>query len=666
MAPTKRSSKAGSGASGEETKPSQEPLEGPAQPAEGESSDVKRIVGEGLSHAMATASAGVTRHAEKARHPLAPPTKETFDELAERAAKAEPRRGSVTQPPPAWEPDEVTLTFATVTERSGETHELNEQMLLATILIAVENNRRGILHRVAAGFEEEIDAVANLFWPFLLVHAGPEGRTAIFDGTCVWRRTLRYTRMPPMVGIQPLLDRTRSPEDYLSRMKALAPHFVRDAGAEVLTVEGFLPLDPPLLFDVLTQSRYRGDPQAPHAGFLPARHDVVWYREEVDQMRSWLERFEQDIRSLGDIRAKIDQISKASIAHLEDEYRKLQLEAKTREQAAAEEAYVEIDRVHEADRSELKRQLEAIRRAHGVVAHGESMVATSEALAFRATHRRADPAPHQARGREAQGAVHAAHRQMAESRREIEAVHERQRAAQEAAISRVAEVERSSAKKLAERELFRDEYAATAAELLQSIDGQMAARSTQRNLITGYFLPLASLSEVRVVWFPLWMATLRSAKGGVRQIVFPPMQVRSTVGLGGALKRLFGGIVLPLEPRTAQFDKVLRPTMEEALVRDPWLTAATQELTRAADVLVDPDLLSRLQAGLGELRRDGWITAKQETEYYRVYADRARHLLATGQAAAGLVPRGAQSEAFEGASGNRSAPSAGPDRDGAD
>ena len=241
---------------------------------------------------------------------LAPPTKESFDALAKRVAKSEPRRGSVVQPPPAWQPDEVTLGFAMVADKSGGTHELPEPTLLATILIAAENDRRAILHRFAGGFDEEIDAVANLFWPFLVVHDGPKSAAAIFDGTGVWRRTFRYTLLPSVDGVRPLLDATLAPAPYLAQMRNLTPYFSRVPGAAVLTVEGFLPLDPPLLFDVLSQSQFRADPQSAHAGFLPARHHVEWYDSVVQEMRKWLVRFETDLRTLSDVRTRIDAIVK--------------------------------------------------------------------------------------------------------------------------------------------------------------------------------------------------------------------------------------------------------------------------------------------------------------------------------------------------------------------
>ncbi len=575
---------------------------------------------------------------------LAPTPKESFDELAKKVARAEPRRGSVMQPPPAWTPDEVTLGFAMVSDGTGAVHELPEPELLATILIAAESDRRSIRNRVASSFEEEIDAVANLYWPFLVVHrGGPQAEAAIFDGTGVWKRTFRYTVRPSLEGIKPLLDRGLSSVDLLAKIRDVTPTFGRELGADVLTVEGFLPLDPPLLFDVLSQSSFQSDPQSPHAGFLPARHKVEWYDEILGQMARWLDRFEADLQALGEMRGQLDARVQEARQKVDEEYRAREETARQQTQQAVDRVEEELARLRQEHDTEIRRCLETIRKAQAVVAHSETSVSTAEALSLRATHRRTDPAPHQARSRQAQTAIRDANRQIAEARREVEKLHERQQKDQEATISKVAQVERQGAQALAALELFRDDFHAAAFDLLQSIDGQIAARSSQRNLLAGYFLPLPALETVRVVWFPLWMATLRGPRG-VRQIVFPPMQVRTAKGLASALKRLLGGIVLPLEPRTAQFDKVLRPTMEEALSRDPWLSAATQELTRAADVLVDPDVLVRLQEGLGELSRQGWISRKQQEDFLRAYTERAQRRAASGTTVHAPVPAGVSVE----------------------
>jgi len=549
---------------------------------------------------------------------------ESFEQLGRQLSKANPRRGSVTQPPPAWQPDEVTLGFAVTTDEAGSLREFPEPTVLATILVAVENDRRSLLHGLAGLGDEEIEAVANLYWPLIVLAGRTEPQVAIFDGTGVWKRSFRYTRLPNLEQVPSLLASDLGPAEYLDRLRKLAPLLAHDEGAEVLTVEGFLPVDPPLLFDVLSQSEFRSDPQSPHAGFLPARHDVAWYHTTLNEMGRWLDRFDADLETLRSVRERLQAKIVESVQRIDSEYARLQAEGAARVQEATAHSESEIASLHTRHRDEMLQHVVAIRQAQGTVAHSEVSVVTADALASRAAHRRTQGEVHAARRRQAEDQIRRANRVVAESRKEIERIHARERAALDEAVGKVVKVQEQHARTLASQELFRDEFSAAGNDLLQSIDGQVAARTTQKNLLAGYYLPVQSLAGVRVVWFPLWVATLRGPKG-IRQLVFPPMRVRSEKRLAQSLKQLFGGVVLPLEPRTEQFDKVLRSTMEDALKSDPWLSTATRELTRAADVLVDPDVLQRLGQGLRELRGGGWISAKQELGFldsYKALAER--------------------------------------------
>jgi hypothetical protein len=547
----------------------------------------------------------------------------TFDELARRVAAAQgPRRGSVVQPPSAWQPDEVTLSFAMRLQEDGTHQELPAPIVLATILIAVESERRRFLHLLTTGGNEEIEAIANVFWPLIVLPGPSPPQVAIFDGTGVWTRTFRYTLLPPMDQVHALLDKPGSAAEFVTQSRGLLPLFGHDPGAERLTVEGFLPVDPPLLFDVLSHSDFRSDPQVPHAGFLPARHDAAWYRDVVTQMQRWLDRFEQDLATLTAVRDKVSQRATQLTAELDADLRRLDADVQQQRQQTLQVIETEIQGIQTKHQQTLRRHLEGIRVAQAQAVHAQASASTADTLGQRARHRQAESDHHMARARESDRLARQADRDVEDLRRELERVHSQERSELERSIARASQVEQEHARRLAERELARDEFTAMAMDLTKAIDGQLAARSMQKNLLAGYFLPLQSLAEVRVIWFPLWIATLRGPRG-IRQLVFPPMQVRTGTGFVDTIKSLFGGVVLPLEPKTAQFDKVLRTTMEESLQKDPWLSVATQELTRAADVLVDPDLLARLEEGLTELRTAGWITPKQAADFRRAYSTRA-------------------------------------------
>lgn len=572
------------------------------------------------------------------------PKEPTFDELAKRVAAQGPRRGTVVQPPSAWQPDEVTLTFAMRIRENGSSQELPAPITLATILIAVESERRRLVRLLTGGGNEEIEAIANVFWPLIVLPGPAPPHVAIFDGTGVWTRTFRYTLLPPMDQVHAMIDRPGGTSDFVTHARAMLPLFGHDPGAEHLTVEGFLPVDPPLLFDVLSHSDFRSDPQVPHAGFLPARHDAAWYREVVSQMQRWLDRFEQDLATLTKLREQITTVVERLKADDEVALHRFDDEMQVKRKATLAEVEQELLAIQSRHHQTVRQHLEGIRVAQSQGAHATASAGVADALVQRAKHRQAETDHHVARAREADRVSRQSDRDVEDLRREIERVHTQERGELERAIGKSSQLEQDYARRRAEYELARDEFTSSASDLLSAIDGQLAARSMQKNLLAGYFLPLPSLAEVRVIWFPLWTATLRGPRG-VRQLVFPPMQVRTGTGIVDALKSLFGGVVLPLEPKTAQFDKVLRTTMEESLQKDPWLSVATQELTRAADVLADPDLLSRFEEGLTEVRTAGWITAKQAADFRKAYATRAARRPGPAAATSSLPP-GAAAEPY--------------------
>ncbi len=517
----------------------------------------------------------------------------------------------------------MTLRFATLRGPSGELSEVPGPMLLATVLLAIESDRRDIRNRVAAGFEEEIEAVANLYWPFLIVRGEGAPGAAVFDVTGVWKRTFRYTVMPSSETVRPVLSPGQPPAEYLGLMEGVAKAFRQESDVEVLTVDGFLPVDSPFQEELLAESRHPSSPNAPHPGFLPARHKVEWYEEEVGRMRDWLARFEADLRVLREVRSQVESNIEAGRERLDEEYRRADEEARHRSRSASDLAQGEIAEIQRSHHAEVRRHLEVIRHAHRTVAHSEAAISTAGTLAERATGRLADAHPHEARAREARQAIRRARAEVRQSRRAIEEVHEKQRVAQEAALAKVTELDRTDAQALARLELFRDQFLAGGAELLRAIDEQISARDQQLKLLAGYFLAPSAVPTVNVVWLPLWVATLRSPRGA-RQVVVPPLRARATVGVGGALKRLFGGVVLPLEPRTVPFDRGFRHAIEQALAADPWIARVVQELTRAADVLADPDLLDRFEEGLAEIRRNRWLSAKQEADFLRTYREVVR------------------------------------------
>jgi hypothetical protein len=517
----------------------------------------------------------------------------------------------------------VTLGFAMGVDDAGERRELPETVVLATILAAVDAERSGLSQRLRLGASETVESVANVYWPLVVLPAPTPGRVAVFDGTGVWRRTFRHSLLPDLGPVHALLDVPVTPPELLRTLEGLRPSFAEDPGAEVLTVEGFLPVEPPLLFDVIAQADFRRQPQSVHPGFLPARHEYRWYEAAVEQMGRWMTRFSLDLQRLESLKAKVAERLGGALVTLDEETEELRREGEGHLERARADLARESDRFHASVQSEVRRESELVRLGQATVARGNIDQRTADALAERSLHRGHDASPYLTRGRKANAEVRDAHRAIRESLERLEALHERERAAVVALTGRVTAVEHREAELLAERELFRDELSGVGTGVVAALAGHLAARDGQRALLEQYFLPPQGIPKVKVLWFPLWMAVLRGPKG-LRTVVFPPMQVRPDRGIGNALKGFFGAAVLPLEPRTAQFGGALRRTLEDALATDPWLAHATLEIVRSSDVLGDPDLRMRLAAGLRELEAAGWIGGKAARKLAESYEQTAR------------------------------------------
>jgi hypothetical protein len=116
-----------------------------------------------------------------------------------------------------------------------------------------------------------------------------------------------------------------------------------------------------------------------------------------------------------------------------------------------------------------------------------------------------------------------------------------------------------------------------------------------------------------VVYMPIFVSAFVGDRGR-RLIVYPPMVARAGKGVMGSLKSSFGGAVLPLEPKTQQFEEIFRAGIEKALGEDASLAAYVASVGNANNLLHLGNLKSLLSRGLAEMKAQGWIKDKHERE----------------------------------------------------
>jgi hypothetical protein len=511
--------------------------------------------------------------------------------------------------------DEVTLAFATWMDAQGVPRTLSESVVQATIFCAADGERarqRFVFQREG----ETVHAVAPVYWPLLIFRSPESSRVLVFDGTGLWKRSFQHTLLPPLDACRAELSDPPPVGDLPGYLRNIRSIVLGPAGSETLTVEGFLPIDAPLFSDIIAQSAFRTEPLPPHPGFLPTRHPVAWYEATVSQIARSISQFDAELGELGELRAEVQRVCSATLDRITAERRGLESELRNRIRFYAHaEMEREAETLHRSIWEQTMGDLDRVRQANAAIASSRASAATAEELSKRVSAAGGDGTLWRDRARQAREIERDAIKEIRGARSAIELLHERERQAFNVLTDRVALVEQRAANDLASFDLQQAEVEAASAELFHALDAQTHRTMSERGQIAAHLVELPSLAGVQTLWFPLWVAELTGPKGS-RFRVFPPMQLRTGMKVGESIKTLFGGVVLPLESRTARFEEALRSTLETALEHDPWLNTAMGQIVRAADATADPAFLQRLTLGLQELRQAGWITPDQERGYF--------------------------------------------------
>lgn len=512
--------------------------------------------------------------------------------------------------------DEVTLAFATWVDASGTPRTLSEAVVQATIFCAVDGERSR-QHFVFQAKSETVQAVAPVYWPLRIFRSADADRVVVFDGTGLWKRAFQHSLLPSLDASRAELAHPPPPADLPTCLRNIRSLVLSPAGSESLTVEGFLPIEAPLFSDIISQSAFRTEPLPPHPGFLPTRHPVAWYEATVSQIARTIGEFDAELHELGELRSLVEGTRASALERIVAERRSLESELRNRIRLFAHaEMEREAETVHRSIWEQTMVDLDRIRQSDAAIATARAAAATAEELSKRIAAEGGDVSGCRERVRSARETERRAAQEIRAARGRIEVLHERERQAFEVLTDRVAVVEQRAAQDLAGFDLQQADVEAASAELLHTLDAQTALRKTEREQVVAHLVELPALAGVQTLWFPLWVAELTGPKGS-RFRVFPPMQLRTSVKVGESIRTLFGGVVLPVEPRTARFEQALRSTLETALARDPWLQTVMRQIVRTADATRDPEVLQRLAQGLQELRQAGWITPDQERAYFQ-------------------------------------------------
>lgn len=120
-------------------------------------------------------------------------------------------------------------------------------------------------------------------------------------------------------------------------------------------------------------------------------------------------------------------------------------------------------------------------------------------------------------------------------------------------------------------------------------------------------------NEKSFLYLPIYVAQFQT-DSKTRYLVCPPMIIREEKKAADKLKGLFGGVTLPLEPRTKRFDKIFKNKIEKSIAEDTTLQREISEKCVQCNILVQSGTKEKCMKALQELKESGWIKDKHYHE----------------------------------------------------
>lgn len=501
----------------------------------------------------------------------------------------------------------LILPFAVIEREGAGAEEFPFEMTLATILADVEKQREkaGVLRKR----EEALEFASLLYWP-MIIAPWREGRNLVFDGMGVWSYVFAQGKIPDARGFADAVDAAKDAKSVTAVLTARATTFDSFANLENVPIMGLF-IHEEFMRDVLAHLALARNREVRGNPVLEPRLSPSHAKMALQRLRGIVDAMVKDRESLGvasraaegalgvarqDLAAKRDATTKSYSAKI-DAIRP-DVNAKV----------VLLEREREARWSAMQPKLLDL----------QAMVRKTEAdlAAWDAESRRRDDLAAASRARERRDASrmdldHARNEvaryqdEMAQTR----ANYDRQVQAQ---WDRIRELERQRDAEIAQYNQEEQNLIALVGKLSLGINGLARQLEDGVRFLEAQGVQ-AAVDDVTTVRMPIMVASFASDRGR-RLLVYPPMVAKGGKGVIGGLKSTFGGAVLPLEPKTQQFEEIFRQGIEKALVDDASLAAYLASVGNGNNLLHLSNLRQMLAQGLARMKQQGWIKDKHERE----------------------------------------------------
>lgn len=537
------------------------------------------------------------------------------------------RRRSEVRGMPEDEPT-IVLPFAVIEREGGAGEEFPLEMTLATVLADVEKQREkaGLIRKR----EESLEFAALLYWPIVCC-PWRENRNLVFDGMSVWSYVFPQGHIPDARSFTHAADAAWNYQAVQTLLNERAAFFDQFSGTENHPIMGLF-IHEEFMRDVLAHLALARPRQIRGSPMLQPRLAPLHAAEAVKRLHAIVASMVKDIDAIG-----------AAGAALESAMTRVRTELGALREETARSYGGKIERIQPevgAEVSRLEREREAKWSAMApklIDLQSTAAKAEADLANWESESRRRDDLAAAAHAKERRDATRAGfdrarqdvqryQTDMAQSRssfdQQIQTQWERIRALErerDGEVSRLHQEEQS--------------LVATAGKASNGIRTMLKTLADGVQFLESQGVP-ANVSDTTLIHMPIFVAAFGGERGR-RMVVFPPMVARTGKGVMGSLKSTFGGAVLPLEPKTEQFEQIFRAGIEKALAEDASLSALIVSVGNANNLLHLGNLKSMLTRGLAEMKAQGWIKDKHERE---LLSNLERHIAAATRTAPKQVP----------------------------
>ena len=509
---------------------------------------------------------------------------------------------------PAEPAKRAVLPFALLS--SGDaTEEFPIEMTYATILADVEK------HRAKAGLirknEEIMSYVSTINWPIIAVQ-WREGRYMVFDGMAVWSHVFEDRRIASTEAFAKALSACKNFRDFIALEASHAGYFRDFATVDRLPIMGLF-IHEEFMRDLLEHINLARPREGSRSSFLEPR---LPGSEAANAVKKISDMIMFGRKMLIDLE-QTKEILKIAVEKFREEI-DVAIEETKRKYGARIEAIKPEVTAKVADLERRRDEAWSSMQPRLVSLQGEVKRLESEEAHWHTESKRKDTAPDAtARAKER---LHVTRRELKKANDDAEKYQEemaRTRGDYDKQIQsqweRIRSLERERDAQVTA--LANDQAGMTqkASQIHNNIEDLKKRKEEDIASVDAQGVPIPPHLASDIIYMPLMVCSLQSEKG-TRFMVYPPMIAKSGKGVIGGIQSIFGGLVLPLEPKTKEFDETFRAGIEKALTEDRSLATYIGSVSMSSNILHMRDLPAMLQKGFAEMKNQGWIKDKHEKE----------------------------------------------------